>query len=153
MIYESPMLSSFPYRLEINLRDDFDEICYHALQRAGYKEASRERAVYQYFNLCKRSVEAKPRRVVHSREFKCPEAYRLALEEFEDKVRKGRSLMPFMSDKYRKLNYDDLLLNDWNVYHFHLSRRYKANGLVKRSDFEIFAYITDETMYMIQIIA
>lgn len=151
MICESPMPSSVLWRLEINLRDDFDEICYHALRRAGYKDASREKAVYQYFNLCKRSVEARPRSVVYSREFECPESYRLALEEFEEKVRKGESLRPFMSDKYRELNYDDLLLNDWNVYHFHLSRQYKADGSVKRSDYEIFAFITDETMYMIQI--
>ena len=151
MICESPTPSSVLWRLEINLRDDFDEICYHALRRAGYKDASREKAVYQYYNLCKRSVDMRPRKVVYSREFECPESYRLALEEFEERVRKGRSLKPFMSDKHRELNYDDLLLNDWNVYHFHLSRQYKADGSVKRSDYEIFAYITDEVMYMIQI--
>ena len=69
----------------------YDDIHYCAVWRAGYKEASREKAVYQYFNLGKRSVEAKPRRIVCSREFECPEPCRLALEEFEDKARKGRS--------------------------------------------------------------
>ena len=63
------MPSSILWRLEINLRDDFDEICYRALRRAGYKDVNRERAVYQYFNLCKRSVDTRPRKVIHSKEF------------------------------------------------------------------------------------
>ena len=65
MICESPVPSSFLWQLDINLRENFDEKCYHALRRAGYKDASREKAVYQYYNLCKRSVEARPRSVVY----------------------------------------------------------------------------------------
>ena len=46
---------------------------------------------------------------------------------------------------------NDLLLYDWKIYHFHLTRRYNRNGKPTRSNYLIFAACTDEAMYFIQI--
>ena len=48
-------------------------------------------------------------------------------------------------------DYNDLLLNDWGIYHFHLSRRYRDDGLIQRSNYLIFAFVTDTTIYFIKV--
>ena len=45
----------------------------------------------------------------------------------------------------------DDLLNDWNIYHFHLTKRFREDGFAKRSDYQIFAWVTADCIYMIQI--
>ena len=42
------------------LQDDFSLKVFRDLQKAGYRDAMKEDAVYQYFNLRKRQVEKKP---------------------------------------------------------------------------------------------
>ncbi|WP_139165228.1 hypothetical protein [Butyrivibrio sp. INlla16] len=91
-----------------------------------------------------------PRTIFYSKEFLYPKEYELALKEFETKIRMGEDLTPFMSDKIRNSAYDDLLLNDWGIYHFHLSRRFRDDGFVGRSQYQIFAFVTDAAFYMIQ---
>ena len=152
MHYESLAPVAFQWSLSIDLQADFSAYVYAALKRAGFKDADKKQAVYQYYNLLKRKIKQKPRKVVYSKEFSCPEEYQAALKEFEEKVSNGSSLMPFQSEKIKKADYNDMLLNDWGLQHFHLSRRYRDDGFVARSQFQIFAYVTDEVVYMIQIL-
>lgn len=151
MHYESTSLNQFQWSLDISLQDDFNLKVFHDLHKAGYRDATQKDAVYQYFNLRKRQVEKRPRKVFLSKEFTCPAGYEIALKEFLDKVERGANLIPFQSQKIMQSHYDDLLLNDWGIQHFHLSRRYRDDGFVQRSPYQIFAYVNDETMYGIQI--
>ena len=43
------------------------------------------------------------------------------------------------------------LLNDWGIYHFHLTKRFRADGTAKRSKYQLFACCDDNTMYLVQI--
>lgn len=151
MHYQSKAPERFQWSIEINLQEDFRFKIYEDLKRAGYTDASRKDAVYQYYNLRKRQIEPRPREVLQSREFICPAGYELALEEFENKIKTGENLVPFQSEKIRKADYNDGLLNDWGIQHFHLSRRFRDDGFVARSQYQIFAYVTDDAVYMIQI--
>ena len=151
MHYQSLAPVSFQWSLDIDLQADYSSTVYADLKRAGYKDADMKHAVYQYHNLLKRQIEPKSRKVVYSKEFQCPKEYRLALKEFEESVQNGSSLVPFQSEKITRADYNDMLLNDWGVHHFHLSRRYRDDGFVARSRYQIFAYVTDEIIYMIQI--
>ena len=151
MHYTSSILSIFQWALDIDLIDDFKNNVYKDLVRAGYKGVSRDDAVFQYYNLMKRKVEKRPRKVLYSKEFRCPEEYGLALTEFEDKAKAGANLTPFLTEKLEQADYHDLLLNDWGIQHFHLSRRYRDDGRVGRSKYLIFAKVTADTIYMIQI--
>lgn len=151
MQYRAPVISQFQWVLDIPLQDDFQSTVYRDLLRAGYADANPKDAVYQYYNLMKRHIAAKPRTVLFSKEFKCPVGYELALSEFVEKVKKGVDLTPFQSQKIKLSAYNDLLLNDWDIQHFHLSRRYRGDGFVSRSKYQVFARVTDETVYMIQI--
>ena len=83
MIYQSPAPEIFQWKLDIDLQDDYRSVIYSHLLRLGYKDATKEQAVYQYFNLRKRQIEAKPREVLYSNEFVCPKEYKAALQEFE----------------------------------------------------------------------
>lgn len=151
MHYKSPAPEIFQWSLVIDLQADFRSNVYADLKRAGYTDADKKHAVYQYYNLRKRQIEPKPRKVVYSKEFSCPPEYQTALKEFEERVLSGSSLAPFQSEKIKRANYNDMLLNDWGIQHFHLSRRYRDDGFVARSQYQIFAYVTDEAIYMIQV--
>ena len=151
MHYKSSALDRFQWTLDISLQDDYRVKIFNYLRSCGYNDADEKDAVFQYFNLQKRLLEARPRRVLYSKEFICPDHYEQALKEFEEKAVQGKSLQPYMSSKLRFANYNDLLLNDWNIQHFHLTRRFNKDGSVKSSDYEIFAYVTDDAIYMIQV--
>lgn len=150
MYYKSDAPVAFQWILDIALQDDFNSIIYQNLIHAGYEDANREKAVYQYYNLCKRQIEAKPRQVLRSKEFVCPTGYEEALREFIDKAESGASLTPFQSQKIKQSAYNDLLLNDWGIQHFHLTRRFRDDGFATRSQYQIFAYVTDRAIYLIQ---
>lgn len=151
MHYQSTAPERFQWSLHIDLQEDLRTRVYGDLRRAGYSDIDKEHAVYQYYNLRKRQIEAKPRKVVYSKEFSCPVEYQAALKEFEERIIKGQNLMPFQSEKIKEAAYSDMLLNDWGIQHFHLSRRFRDDGFVARSQYQIFAYVTDEAVYMIQV--
>lgn len=143
--------SSFQWKLTINLQEDYETRIYDFLISLGYKDVSKQNAVYQYMNLFKRLIEPKPRKVYYSKEFQCPNEYKTALQEFEDRIRHGNDLTPFLSEKIKRADYNDMLLNDWGIYHFHLTRWFRDDGFAARSNYQIFAYITESAVYMLQI--
>ncbi len=151
MNYKSFIIDRNNWELEIDLVFDMKTILYDRLVKSGYKNVDFNRAIYQYFNVLKRIILQKPRKIHKSKEFLCPVLYNTALENFEKKVRMGETLIPFLSDKLLDASYSDRMLNDWNIYHFHLTNRFNDNGWAKRSDYELFAYVTDTDMYMIQV--
>lgn len=151
MLYQGRFPMNYSWNLEIALAEDLQGMFYEQLKREGYSNVDPERATYQYFNIQKRAVSRRPRRVHRSREFVCPQAYEKALQEFEHKVERGESLIPFLSDQLKDASRQDGMLNDWNIYHFHLTRRMRPDGWAKRSDYEIFAYVTEQDLYLIQV--
>lgn len=151
MQYSSNLFSSIEWNLDIDLVADMQTMSYERLCKAGYKNVILDRALYQYFNVQKKMINHKARNVHRSKEFTCPELYKGALEDFENKVRNGDSLIPFMSKTVLDASYSDGMLNDWNIYHFHLTRRLNKDGWAKRSDYQLLAYVTDTDMYLLQV--
>lgn len=153
MRYSSNLFSPVEWMLDIDLVSDMQTMSYERMIKAGYRNVNLDRALYQHFNIQKRMVDCKPRRVHKSKEFKCPELYKDALDDFEKKVKSGESILPFLSKKLLDASYSDGMLNDWNIYHFHLTKRFNKDGWAKRSDYELFAYVTDTDMYLLQVYA
>lgn len=151
MIYKNGVLERESWILEMDLKFDLCSWAYNELVKMGYKEVEFENALHLYLNAKKRSIPSRPRKVHKSKEFRCPESYEKALANFENKVVEGKSLIPFLSKKVEEASYNDGLLNDWNIQHFHLTNRFNKEGWAKRSDYEIFAFVTDFDMYFIQI--
>lgn len=149
MIYHGNLLEK--WSLKMDFINDLEFFMKKEMQRAQANPSNTRSILYQYFNMQKRLIAVRPRKVVYSQEFQCPEEYKCALSEFENDVRAGKNLNKYQSDKIRRPEITDDLLNDWNIVHFHLSRRFRNDGFAKRSDYQIFTWITDTCVYMIQI--
>lgn len=151
MKYQSNILESTPWSISIDLWSDFSKIAKQIMLNAGLKGVSDDHAVYECYNFTKRMIEPLPRKVFKSQEFQCPVEYEQALSEFVSHVECGDNLQGYLSDKILYADKTDDLLNDWNIHHFHLTRRFREDGFAKRSDYEIFAWVTSKAMYLIQI--
>lgn len=138
--------------IKMDLYADFTERLKYILDTNGVQYSAQSDDIpYNYFNYRKRIIVSKPRTVFISAELTCPKEYQLAFDEFVEKIEKGDDLMPYMSGKIMDATYNDGLLNDWNISHFHLSRRMGKDGFIKRSDYELFAYVTEDAVYLLQI--
>jgi len=100
-----------------------------------------------YFNAVFRRIPKKPRRILKSRQFHCPGNLQAGLDWLEQKIAAGDDLNPHLSRKIRTLRYDDALLNDWGIFHFHLGTAYLPNGLVQGTEPVLFARVTDAEIY------
>jgi hypothetical protein len=107
----------------------------------------------KYFNVQKRKITRKPRKVLISREFKCPPEYQAAVNTIIDRAEKGEDLIPYLSTLLLDADYNDSLLNDWDIHHFHLSNlphpRYPQ--FVERTAPLLFARVTDDCFYLIAV--
>ena len=137
MRYESQVPASEYWSLEIDLNRDLASLMYDSLKRRGISKAGQRDPVYEYFNYIKRTIRIRPRTILKSREFSVPPEYEKALQNFEDDVRAGRDLNRYLSDKILQPAASDALLYDWNIVHFHLTRRFRPDAFAKRSDYQI----------------
>ena len=114
-----------------------------------------ENIIMKYFNIHKRRIPVCPRNILISKEFHCPLEVQTGLNEVLRKAEAGEDLRPHQSrELLLNPEYNDQLLNHWNIQHLHLDilphRKYK--GLLKRSRLLLFARVTSETLYCINIL-
>lgn len=89
-------------------------------------------------------------------------AYKAPLEQIIEKLKTGTDVTPHLSrsvrigyqpDTARKQRQDlDLLLNDWGVYHLHLSTKIERYGFVERTGPLLFAMFRPADAYLIEIV-
>lgn len=151
MIYQSLLPHRENWELDMDLNTDLELLLEVLLRRWGVTKIRKKNIIYEYFNFVKRMVAIKPREIAKSKEFCVPTEYEQALQYFEQDARTGKNLNKYLSDSILKPAEPDDLLNDWNIVHFHLTKRFRNDGFAKRSNYQIFAWITDECLYMIQI--
>jgi len=110
-----------------------------------------------YFNLLKRLPKAKPRQVHRSRELTdkiLTDALATVLNTIADFSQRGNSLQPFLHRLLEHSDFNDRLLNDWGVLHFHLGGvTPESDGYVSRSNDLLFAFVTDTDFYMLDIMS
>lgn len=104
-----------------------------------------------YFNLLKRRILPRPRQIMISKEFSCPPEHQKGLEKLKEKIKRGEDLSPHLSKKIVELDKNDLLLNDWGIYHLHLGTDMEAKGFVKRTGPALFARFTEEVVFLINV--
>ena len=138
---------------------DINLICLDYLKRDGFQEnmKARNHAGYlvDYLNWQARLLPARPRDVVFSKEFQYPSKLKLkrGLDYLLRCVREGKNLSPFMSrgiNLKKGIKYDEML-NQWCIYHFHMSETLLPNGFVKGNDEILFAMVDDDNFYCIKI--
>lgn len=138
------------YPIYCDIQYDLYELAAQKLKKARLDGVIFDQALNQFLNYEHRHIIQKPRGFRYSEKFRCPEGYEEVLKEIVGKILRGKDLTPYLSTKLMDISYNDDLLNEWNIYHLHLSRRPGDNGFVKRSDFLLLVYVTDKTVYFIK---
>lgn len=141
-------------RIQIDLYGDWVELLRHRLLRLGCmvsKQISPEKLPMVYFNVRKRLLEPHPRKVLKSAEFSCPNHLISGLDLLVEKVQSGMNLTPHMSTKIMTAEFNDFLLNDWRIHHFHLGRILQKDGFIKRTGPLLYAFVTDGNFYLLDV--
>lgn len=140
--------------IEMDLCSDMENIAASLLIKQGYDEQE----VSQLSNPLKTlfehdilKISIRKRRVVYSKEFRCPSKCKKALEYITKKIEHGDDINPFLSKRQDKANAKDELLFDWGIYHLHLVDKYDGIGRSQRSKYLLFFRCDDSVMYLIQI--
>lgn len=143
----------YKYNVEINFKQDWVNRLKKELESYGYNvKETGDDICFNYFNLKKRLIQPTPRKVMISKEFKCPEELKNGLNLLKEKIEKGEDIHPYLSKKILDLSYHDDLLNDWGIYHLHLGTEIDKNTkFIKRTEPLLFARFDEGHVYFINI--
>ncbi len=133
---------------------DLARILHDELVAAGFDlptGLTDESLVRGYLGVLYRSIPTKARTVLESSELVCPSELLAGYAEIKRKAGAGESLVPHQSRRLDDVEYDDPLFNDWGIQHLHLGTTLGSHGYVSRTGPLLFARVTDETFFAIQI--
>lgn len=144
------------HTLCVDIQKDINEWAYTILNKEGFEKIDRDNALRQYCNVMIRLLEAKPRKIVKAKEFICPQDAEEALILFENAVKSGFKLIHFMTKTIMDASSFDKMINDWGIFHFHLSTEIdeRDSRFMGRGDYLLIAYVDpydDNTMYFLQV--
>jgi len=122
-----------------------------------------------YFNWQSRMISPQRRTVMRSKEFdQSPVVAQrsVAIAQIINDIEQGNELTKYLSRRVRtgfalpknpkkkelsKLHHLDLLLNDWRIYHLHLSTTVESDGFVERDDPLLFAMFRPDKAYLLDV--
>jgi hypothetical protein len=153
------MMEQTSYKItRIDFYSDWIEYLRNELIQMGYNvdsKATPEVIATQFLNVRHRLLPKIPRKVLVSREFHCPSHLQSDLKLFREKVEKGEDLYPHLSRKIKEVKFNDGMLNDWGVQHFHLGSKTitsgKDKGLIEGNNQILFVRVTKNVMYFIDV--
>lgn len=140
--------------LRIDLVADMANIMRKELQEIGYKvnvPDDRELMMY-YFTICMRIVKTKPRRVHEAAGIVVPPSRQAGYDALKEKFVRGVSVLPHMSKQIKGLKFQDKMLFDWGIHHFHLGTLVDADGFVKQYDEIVYAIVEENDVYFINVL-
>ena len=142
-----------PNSVEINLYEDWIEIIKSELTSQGYALTglSNDKIAILYFALQQRIIEIKPRNVLISQEFLCPQELEAGLELIKNKIRNGENIRPNQSRLLKKIDNKDGLLFDWDIHHLHLGTNIESDGFVNRTGPLLYVRFDDENAYLLNV--
>jgi hypothetical protein len=160
-------------RAKINFDDDLRKITLKRLAPPGVAYQGDLLAwptwqlVALYINWSSRRISVRPRRVFRSRELTNSAGYlkhRSDVDRLLGKIAAGCALTPHLS-KSVEIPYEvnsnkslkgkalDLLLNDWNIHHLHISHDFKPGShFVVRRDALLFSVFQDDAAYVLDVL-
>jgi hypothetical protein len=106
---------------------------------------------YKFFNVRQRRLQARPRNVHESSEFQCPAKHSNGYQALKAKLAAGDDVNPHLSRSLLNVDYNDPLLNDWGIHHFHLGQTVEASGFIDRTGPLLFSFITPDDAYCINV--
>lgn len=97
--------------------------------------------IIDYLNINRRLLPAVKWQVEVSKEFDCPERYQESFNTIKSILESGGDITPYMGRYITENDFNDLILNDWGIYHFHLGNEFLPNGLIKGTFELLYAYV------------
>jgi len=140
--------------IQIDLLSDWVEFLRSEMAETGYypsEDDSVRELAYKFFNIRRRRISPTPRLVHESSEISCPAEYQAGYDALKRKLISGRDVTPHLSKTILREGYEDGLLNDWGIHHFHLDGSVE-NGFTERTELLLFAYVTESAAYCINIL-
>lgn len=116
------------------------------------KNTSWEKNLIKLNALRRRIPNAKPRVVLELPKIQVPTKWKMGYEILKNKIINGNSIEKHLSYNNRKRNYQDNLLNYWDIHHLHLNPEIKEDGRLGRSGEILFAKFYDNAVIFIDIL-
>ncbi len=139
--------------IEIDLSGDWIEYLRSEIIAAGYSvdaTDSPDDLSYKFFNIHKRKVLPLCRNVYESSRLSCPQEHQSGYAALKAKFANGDDVTPHLSKTILSDNYEDCLLNDWGIHHFHLGQNI-SDGFAGRTGPLLFALVANSDVYCIDI--
>lgn len=68
------------------------------------------------------------------------------------KLQNSEKITPYLSRKINDKEYNDMLFNDWGIYHLHLGTSFESDGFVKRTKNVLFLTKNRNEIYLIDVL-
>jgi len=140
--------------VKMKLFDDLCKIFREDLLEIGYDTSTitdQRSLMILYFTMRNRLIKRKPRRVEKALGFLCPTDLQSGLSLLESKIQKGEDLCPHLSRTIKDFSFEDLMLFDWGIHHFHLGTEMEADNYIKRTGEILYSIVTQDCVYFIKI--
>ena len=105
----------------------------------------------RFYSMAARRVPPCKREVVESMEFFCPKDSLFGYKGLCKKIVRGRNINEHLSERIMDPEFQDLLLWDWGVHHFHLGQIINGKGFANRTGPLLFAFVTHDRFHSIQV--
>lgn len=143
-------MSTLNTDIVMNLYADFAAACARELQAAGYTSPAGTDAdiIRAYANVRHRRVSVHPR-TVHKASYAVPSALVAGEQAFLAAVTAGHDLRPYQSTRLETHDFNDGMLNDFGIQHFHLGIGPHRNkpGFKDRTEPVLVAIVRDDDFY------
>ena len=148
--------------VEIDLQRDLSRIWRGELTHVGYdrREVMAMKDDFDLFRCyskaLRRFISRTPRKVHKSSTFPNVERHLDAIITIEELFRKGGDVVPYLSNRIKRLEYNDMILDDWGIYHLHLGDRICVSGpnkgFIRRTCLLLYCGVTDSDVYFVDVL-
>lgn len=144
--------------VEIDLLGDYEQLLRADFAREGHPVGPKDTLndlLRKAVNFTARRVQPQKWVVLRSRQLAertLPQEINKAVNTVQGEAETGIDLNPRLSRTTKRINYNDLLFNDWGFYHFHLGNGVDADGYVGRTDDLLFVVTRSTSMYFIDVL-
>ncbi|EKZ5661019.1 hypothetical protein REX01_000129 [Klebsiella aerogenes] len=120
----------------------------------SYKDSSSyEDDLIKVFSLKRKIPESIPRTIIELPNIAIPNELRAGYDSLKKKITSGESIKGHLSKSIVKTDYNDLLLNSWNIHHLHLSNIPSTSGFFERTGPVLFAIFFKNVAVFIDILS
>ena len=117
-----------------------------------YIPKSEDSPMYDIERYSFRRIRRKKRRLFISKSLNnIPSGLKNAFDKICKDILEGNDLLRYQSRFLKDYDFNDKMLADWGVQHFHLSTKVEHDGYVKRTNELLFLRITNDEAYLIGI--